>query len=263
MIYEGADYVEWTTNHTSSGAWRLLVEMKKDKGAELPLALAIISIEKIGPLTNTGVTCRIYKKADRLIPVLEKLKNQQLWRYFVCMVDSERNGIPFSIKVDGEKINGLHDNTPNSKKLLTSMEGPSFHYDLTNRDIRLKVSLYEEKSMPAGLWIERIGLTTCNIMKDSDLDWLFDFIPNDWKDDIEKLCIILQINLPLVRDRSNLLEMNEKRKEQIAATFAFAFYKVLAQAAAPAGKEKNQYRFNGWREDFITNITVENKLTSK
>jgi hypothetical protein len=224
------------------------------------LTLAIISIEKIDPLSKTGVTCRIYKRADRLIPVLEKIKNQQLWRYFASMVDSERNGIPFSIKVDDEKINGPVDNTPNYKKLLTSMDGSSFHYNLTNRNIKLKISLYEEKSIPAGLWIDRIGLTTCNIMKDADLDWLFDFIPNDWKDDIEKLCIILQMNLPLVRDRSNLLEMDLKRKQQIAATFALALFEVLAQAIAPGSKEKNQYRFNGWREDFITDMRIQNKL---
>jgi hypothetical protein len=56
--------------------------------------------------------------------------------------------------------------------------------------------------------------------------------------------------------------MNLKRKEQIAATFAFAFYEVLAQAAAPNNNDKNQYRFNGWREDFITDIRVKDQLTS-
>ena len=259
-IYEGVDRVEMITNNNETAVKFSLRVVRDEYGK--PQNVVLESITKLDKnSTPIGVTVRRIKSKSNSLPELESMIAQRSWKVFAGLTQNEN----FEIKVtngykiqDGESIPEINAIQIDGLETLAETKMKVKKRDPKPEEaefIEGVVRTYAADDMPLQI-VDRIGLRVAeykdpSTMSDDELEKsYFALIPREYLSHFEELGLIIQIPLPLNRDRKSFASEDFYLKE-IQKYVAISFTKALAFKRL---NDSNKFTFYGFAEDSLENV---------
>jgi len=243
-IFEGVDRVE-IINKNQERAYMFTFNVIKDDSGT-PKAIKLTGIRQVTDEgIKQGVTVRRIKRIDNTIPELDQMLSQRAWKVFSSLAQNDNFKIYF-INHEGKKTPLVVEKEVLSESDFMAQRPGEERYTSFG-----KLRIISAKDMPLQI-IDKAGLRVCE-MKDEYLE----LIPEALRRHIEELGIIIQIPLPLIRNRSAFENENEYLPI-IQKYIAIEFYKAIAYLTLT--KTNPQFVFEGFPLDWETNDTYWNSI---
>ncbi|MDD5108482.1 MAG: M48 family metalloprotease [Candidatus Omnitrophica bacterium] len=236
-LFEGVDRLEIITKN-SQRAYMFVFAVIRDSSGR-PTAVKLTRIRKItDPKVAQGVTVRRIKSLDNTIPELDQMLSQRSWKIFVGLAQDEHFKV-FFIDHEGKK-----QQLAVEKDILAEVEFKAVRPQEKDETNFGPLRIISAKDMPLQI-VDKAGLRVSE-MKEEYLA----LIPSVLRRHIQELGIIIQIPLPLIRNRSAFEHENEFLP-QIQRYVAVAFFQAIAYKAL--SQSSPQFVFEGFPLDWETN----------
>ncbi|MBF0217512.1 MAG: hypothetical protein HQL30_11025 [Candidatus Omnitrophica bacterium] len=234
-IFEGVNRVEIITK-TEARAFMFTFEVQQDDRGN-PIGVMLKGIRRVeDDSVSVGVTVRRIKTADETIPELDMMIAQRSWKVFagcsqlygnnnkgrsfrIFFRDTERKEIPLDITCMDK----------DGKRKVMDVEKDAiaegvFHPAVKEGDEEVPMMrLLSAEDMPRQI-VDRAGLRVCELKPE-----YLELIPKALRDKhIEELGLIIQIPLPLIRERNNFKDETAFR-DAIKRYIATEFYRAMAK----------------------------------
>ena len=236
-IFEGADRIEIITKNKRQ-AYMFKFVVTRDASGN-PTAIRLTGIRKVtDSRIAQGVTVRRIKAVNNTIPELDQMLAQRAWRSFAGLAQNENFKIYF---IDHE---GRRQPLTIKSEVLTSTDfkapKPGEEQETNFGTMRI----ISAQDMPLQI-IDKAGLRVGEIKEE-----YLELIPHSLRRHIKELGIIIQIPLPLIRNRSAFEHENEYLPF-IQKYIAIEFYKAIAYKTLT--QNSPQFAFEGFSYDWETN----------
>ncbi|MDD4899260.1 MAG: ATP-binding protein [Candidatus Omnitrophica bacterium] len=247
-IFEGVDRLEIITNN-GSRAYLFAYQVIPDANGR-PSKVRLVQIREIHDArVQRGVTVRRIKSLDNTIPELDQMLSQRAWKTF-CGLAQRKNFKIYFLDHEGNKrqLTVGSQKDPNHPEVLCELE---FSPGRKGPKDKPMLRIYSTKDMPLQI-IDRAGLRVCKIRQE-----YLTLIPESLRDFIANLGIVIQIPLPLIRDRSAFVHEDEYL-EEIRKYVAIAFYQALAFKTLT--QTRPQFLFENFPRDWEMNSAYWNSV---
>jgi len=233
-IFEGVDRLEIISKNNDR-AYQFGFQVIRDSLGK-PTAVKLVQIRRFTASDLArGVTVRRIKSLDNTIPELDQMLSQRSWKTFAGLSQNDNFRI-FFLDFEGKK-----QELKVEKEVLNETE---FQPAKKSEDDHPVLRVISATDMPMQI-IDRAGLRVSEI-KDEYLE----LIPQSMRHYIKDLGVIIQIPLPLIRNRS-AFEHESRHQADIQKYVAVAFYKALVYKTLT--QTSPQFVFDGMPLDWETN----------
>lgn len=235
-IFEGVDRLEIITKNDKR-AFLFILEVNKENGQ--PKSVRLTGIRELTDKSvEQGVTIRRIKRVDNTIPELDAMLSQDSWKIFAGF-SQDKNFRIYIIDQEG-KISPLIV----EKKVLTEVDFAAVKPGEEKETNFGKLRIIAAKDMPLQI-VDRAGLRVSEIKGE-----YLALIPSHLRSHFQELGLVIQIPLPLIRNRSAFEHENEYLP-LIQKYAAIEFYKAIAYKALT--QTSPQFVFDGLPLDWETN----------
>ena len=236
-IFEGVDRVEIINKNQKRAYMFTFNVIKDDTGT--PQAIKLTGIRQINDgSVKQGVTVRRIKKIDNTIPELDQMLSQRAWKVFaglsqndnfkIYFIDHENKRAPLTVE----------------KEVLTEADFRAQRPGEEQETNFGKMKIISTKDMPLQI-VDKAGLRVCEIKEE-----YLALIPEALRWHIDELGIVIQVPLPLIRNRS-AFEYENEYLPVIQKYIAIEFYKAIAYLTLT--RTNPQFVFEGFPLDWETN----------
>jgi hypothetical protein len=243
-IFEGIDRLEIITNN-STQAFQFTLAITRNEAGKVT-AVRLTGVRRFDPAgVAQGVTVRRIKSSGNNIPELDQMLSRRAWKTFCGMAVDAHFKI-YLVDAEGNKqlLNVEKEHLAEVAFVVERRGEPG------KRDYG-SLRVYSTKDMPLQI-VDAAGLRVSEI-KDEYLA----LVPAALRRHLEKLGIIIQIPLPLIRNRSSFEHENELLPA-IQRYVAIAFYRAIAYKTLT--QTSPQFVFEGFPVDWETNDSYWNAI---
>jgi len=243
-IFEGVDRLELITKNQDR-AYMFSFTVIKDASGKAK-AIKLTGIRKVDDESvKQGVTvCRI-KTIDNTIPELDAMLSQRAWKTFAGLAQNENFTIYF-IDYEGNKQPLLVE-----KELLAQSDFITVE-PAEDKPVNFgKFKIISAKDMPLQV-VDKAGLRVCSLKEE-----YLELVPASLRKHIKELGIVIQIPLPLIRNRT-AFEHEDEYLPIIQKYVAIEFYKAIAYKTLT--QTDPQFVFEGFPLDWETNDSYWNAI---
>ncbi len=235
-IFEGVDRLEFITKNRDR-AYIFSFTVIKDTSGK-PKAIKLTGIRKVNDESvKQGVTVRRIKTIDNTIPELDAMLAQRSWKTFAGLAQNENFTI-YLLDYEGNKQPLLIE-----KELLAQSDFIATKPTENKSTNFGNFKIISARDMPLQI-VDKAGLRVCSLKEE-----YLELIPASLRRHIEELGIIIQIPLPLIRNRT-AFEYEDEYLPVIQKYVAIEFYKAIAYKALT--QTDPQFVFAGFPLDWET-----------
>jgi len=232
-IYEGTDRVE-IINKNSDGRAFMFTYTKNETGAYPLTGIRRISDEKV----CQGVTWRRVKFVENTIPELDQMLSQRAWKTFAGLAQNDNFHIYF-VGSEGKRQPLMVE-----YRVLSESDFAAVKPGEKQPRNSGKMRVLSAKDMPLQV-VDKRGLRVCELK-----DEYMSLVPASLRRHFKELGIILQIPLPLIRNRS-AFEHEDGYLLTIQKYVAIEFYRAIVHETLT--RTSPQFVFEGFPIDWETN----------
>ncbi len=245
-IFEGTDRVEIITRNSDRAYLFTFTVIKNETGAATAIRLTGIrrvTDEKV----PQGVTVRRVKLVENTVPELDQMLSQRAWKTFAGLAQHDDFHIYF-IDAEGKK-------QPLTVEYEVLSEVDFIAVKPGEKDARNfgKMRILSAKDMPLQI-VDKRGLRVRDLKEE-----YMALVPAPLRKHFRELGIILQIPLPLIRNRS-AFEHEDEYLPTIQKYVALEFYKTIVHQTLT--QTSPQFVFEGFPIDWETNDSYWNSINT-
>jgi len=250
-IFEGVDRLEMINRNHERAVMFTFVVNRDDSGRAVSLKL--VKVRKVhDDRVKEGLTIRRIKKIENTLPELDQMLAKRNWRTFAGLAQDEHFSIVFL--EEEEDADGIKRQVEKplkvSSEILSEADfiAPNFNKNKEPTNYG-KVRIWSVKDMPSQI-LDKVGLRVGEIKKE-----YLNLVPKELRRYFSDLNIVIQIPLPLIRNRSAFENENEYLGI-IQRAVAVEFYRALAYKVYT--QRSPQFKFPGLPDDWLTNPSYDN-----